>query len=126
MPGLVPGRCVSMIRPSFFGLPQRSNQTMPEPSSSPVAPRERLIVALDLSSLAQAEKLVADIGEAVSFYKIGYQLGFNGGLDFARDLVRAKSRPDGATAPIASGFSSQERMNLTSSRRRNFFSAALG
>lgn len=65
---------------------------MPEPSSSLVAPRERLIVALDLSSVAQAEKLVADLGEAVSFYKIGYQLGFNGGLDFARDLVRARKQ----------------------------------
>src|ERR1700694_3357455 len=39
-------------------------------------------------------------------------------------MVRASTRPDGVTAPIASGFSSQERMNLTSSsRRRLFFSA---
>jgi orotidine-5'-phosphate decarboxylase len=58
-------------------------------SSFKIDPRDRLIVALDLPSLAEAEKLVAEIGEAVSFYKIGYQLGYAGGLEFAQDLVRA-------------------------------------
>src|SRR5882724_3219846 len=43
-------------------------------------PRDRLIVALDVSSVAEAEALVAKLGEAVTFYKIGYQLGFAGGL----------------------------------------------
>jgi orotidine-5'-phosphate decarboxylase len=50
-------------------------------------PRERLIVALDVSSVAEAEALVVRLGEAVRFYKIGYQLGFAGGFDFARALV---------------------------------------
>ncbi len=50
-------------------------------------PRERLIVALDVSSVAEAEAMVARLGEAVVFYKIGYQLGFAGGLDFARALT---------------------------------------
>jgi len=52
-------------------------------------PRERLIVALDVPSVAQAEALVAKLGEAVSFYKIGYQLAFAGGIDFARALASA-------------------------------------
>lgn len=50
-------------------------------------PRERLIVALDVSSVAEAEALVAKLGDSVVFYKIGYQLGFAGGLDFARALT---------------------------------------
>ncbi|WP_309086304.1 orotidine-5'-phosphate decarboxylase [Chelativorans sp.] len=51
--------------------------------------RERLIVGLDLPSLAAAEKLVAELGDTVGFYKIGYQLAFAGGLDFARELVQS-------------------------------------
>jgi orotidine-5'-phosphate decarboxylase len=50
-------------------------------------PRERLIVALDVPSVAEAEALVARLGDSVVFYKIGYQLGFAGGLDFARALT---------------------------------------
>jgi orotidine-5'-phosphate decarboxylase len=52
--------------------------------------RERLIVALDLPSVAAAEAMVTKLGDAVSFYKIGYQLAFAGGLSFAEQLVRAK------------------------------------
>ena len=51
--------------------------------------RDRLIVALDVPSVGAAEKLVAQLGDAVSFYKVGYQLGFAGGLGFAETLVRA-------------------------------------
>jgi orotidine-5'-phosphate decarboxylase len=52
-----------------------------------IEPRERLIVALDLPSVGEAEKLAMRLDDAVSFYKIGYQLGYAGGLDFAEDLV---------------------------------------
>jgi orotidine-5'-phosphate decarboxylase len=51
--------------------------------------RARLIVALDLGSVAEAERLVARLGETVVFYKIGYQLAFAGGIDFARVLAGA-------------------------------------
>ncbi len=51
--------------------------------------RDRLIVALDLPSVAEAEKAVADLGDAVSFYKVGYELVLAGGLDFAAGLVRS-------------------------------------
>lgn len=55
-------------------------------------PRERLIVALDVPTVAEAEALVARLGEAVSFYKIGYALAFAGGIDFARALAGAGKR----------------------------------
>ena len=51
--------------------------------------RERLIVALDVPSVATAEALVARLGESVWFYKIGYQLAFAGGLPFAAGLIAA-------------------------------------
>jgi orotidine-5'-phosphate decarboxylase len=51
--------------------------------------RERLIVALDLPSVAAAESMVERLGEAVCFYKIGYQLAFAGGLPFVAGLVDA-------------------------------------
>jgi orotidine-5'-phosphate decarboxylase len=57
-----------------------------------IAPRERLIVALDLSSVEAARTLVARLGDAVSFYKIGYQLAFAGGLDYAQTLAGAGKR----------------------------------
>jgi orotidine-5'-phosphate decarboxylase len=54
-----------------------------------LAARERLIVALDVASVAEAEALVARLGETVSFYKIGYQLAFAGGIDLASVLAGA-------------------------------------
>ena len=43
-----------------------------------IPPRDRLIVALDLPS-----------GDAASFYKVGLQLIYAGGIPFARDLAAA-------------------------------------
>jgi orotidine-5'-phosphate decarboxylase len=54
-----------------------------------IEPRDRLIVALDLPSVDAAEALVTRLGDAVSFYKVGYQLAFAGGLPFAERLARA-------------------------------------
>ncbi|MGE3144587.1 MAG: orotidine-5'-phosphate decarboxylase [Pseudorhodoplanes sp.] len=51
--------------------------------------RDRIIVALDLPSVAEAERMVWRLGESVSFYKIGYQLGYAGGLAFAGDLIKS-------------------------------------
>ncbi len=50
-------------------------------------PRERLIVALDVASVGEAQALVRRLGDAVAFYKIGYQLGFAGGLALAERLA---------------------------------------
>ena len=55
-------------------------------------PRDRLIVALDLPSLSDAEALIDKLGDAVGFYKIGYQLAFTHGLPLASALVGAGKR----------------------------------
>src|SRR5438552_19054300 len=55
-------------------------------------PRDRLIVALDVPSVEAAEAMVTRLGAAVSFYKIGYQLAFAGGLDYAPKLVQSGKR----------------------------------
>ncbi|MFN7101176.1 MAG: orotidine-5'-phosphate decarboxylase [Pseudorhizobium sp.] len=49
--------------------------------------RDRLIVGLDIASVSEARTIVSTLGDDVSFYKIGYQLVFAGGLDFARELI---------------------------------------
>lgn len=52
------------------------------------AARERLIVALDFTKPREAEVLVTGLGDTVSFYKIGLELAYGGGLPFAQDLIR--------------------------------------
>jgi orotidine-5'-phosphate decarboxylase len=54
--------------------------------------KDRLIVALDVPTLKAAEAMIETLGDAVSFYKIGYQLAFAGGLGLADALVRANKR----------------------------------
>ncbi|TCM54188.1 orotidine-5'-phosphate decarboxylase [Rhizobium sp. PP-F2F-G48] len=51
------------------------------------AARDRLIIGLDVPTIAEAQGIVDAIGDEGRFYKIGYQLVFAGGLDFARDLA---------------------------------------
>jgi len=53
----------------------------------PSAPRERLIVALDFPTLAEAETMIGRLGDTVSFYKIGLELIYAGGLPLVRRLV---------------------------------------
>jgi orotidine-5'-phosphate decarboxylase len=55
-------------------------------------PRDRLIVALDVPSVRQAETLIDQLGDTVGFYKIGYQLAFEHGLPLAAALVGARKR----------------------------------
>ena len=50
-------------------------------------PRDRLIIPLDVPTVADAEQMVDRLGDTISFYKIGHQLAFAGGLDFAKDLL---------------------------------------
>jgi orotidine-5'-phosphate decarboxylase len=54
-----------------------------------IASRDRLIVALDLPDVAAAEAMVGRLGDSVTFYKIGYQLGYAGGLAMVARLVGA-------------------------------------
>jgi len=50
-------------------------------------PREKLIVALDVSSAAAALKIVAALGDSVLTYKIGLQLYTAEGPQVVRDLI---------------------------------------
>src|SRR5665213_1573505 len=52
-----------------------------------IAPRDRLIVALDLPDVAAAEAMVDRLGDSGTFYKIGYQLGYAGGLAMVAHLA---------------------------------------
>src|SRR3981189_4007961 len=54
---------------------------------SDIAPRDRLMVALDLPDVAAAEAMIARVGGRVKFYKIGYQLAYAGGLPLVRQLA---------------------------------------
>jgi orotidine-5'-phosphate decarboxylase len=51
-----------------------------------VTAKDRLIVALDMPTLEEAQRLVAKLGGAVTFYKVGLELLFAGGLELARAL----------------------------------------
>src|SRR5580698_7806101 len=57
---------------------------MPPPA---IAPKDRLIVALDLPGVDQAEAMIARLGDSVTFYKIGYQLAYAGGLSLVGQLT---------------------------------------
>ena len=52
-----------------------------------MSPRERLIVALDFASVDEARALVARIGDAGAFYKVGMELVYAGGLSLVEELV---------------------------------------
>ncbi len=51
-----------------------------------MTPKDRLIVPLDVPTVMDAEQLVELLGDTVSYYKIGHQLAFAGGLNFVREL----------------------------------------
>jgi orotidine-5'-phosphate decarboxylase len=55
---------------------------------SALTAKDRLIVALDMPTVEEAQRLVARLGDTVSFYKVGLELLFAGGLDLARALKR--------------------------------------
>ena len=57
--------------------------------TSAIAPRDRLIVGLDLPTVDAAEAMIARLGDSVTFYKIGLQLIFAGGLPLAERLGRS-------------------------------------
>src|SRR5437764_611499 len=56
-------------------------------SASAVAAKDRLIIALDVPSAAEAQKMVLQIGDAAVFYKVGFQLFTVAGPDFVRELA---------------------------------------
>ena len=56
---------------------------------SPLAPRDRLIVALDMPDVGDARRLVERIGESAVFYKVGMELAYGGGLPLVSELAAA-------------------------------------
>jgi orotidine-5'-phosphate decarboxylase len=52
--------------------------TKPNLSSNPIPVRERLIMALDVPSIPEAQALVETLGESVNFYKVGMELFMSG------------------------------------------------
>jgi orotidine-5'-phosphate decarboxylase len=48
---------------------------------------DRLIVALDVPTVAEAEAMVSRLGASVTFFKVGLELIYAGGVDFARRLA---------------------------------------
>jgi orotidine-5'-phosphate decarboxylase len=57
-----------------------------------IDPRERLIVALDVSTAAAAQKIVAAVGDSAITYKVGMQLYTAEGPHLVRDLVASGRR----------------------------------
>jgi orotidine-5'-phosphate decarboxylase len=57
---------------------------MPNPHAS-----DRLIVALDVADVAQAREIVKKLGDSVSFYKIGMELAYGGGLALVDEFAKA-------------------------------------
>jgi orotidine-5'-phosphate decarboxylase len=56
---------------------------------SAINPKDRLIVALDVPGVEPAEAMIKRLGDSVTFYKIGYQLAYAGGLSLAEKLRAA-------------------------------------
>jgi orotidine-5'-phosphate decarboxylase len=71
-------------------MASKLSSTLASPASSGM--RERLIVALDVSSAGAAQALVQRIGDAAGIYKVGLQLFTAEGPSFVRDLVRSGKR----------------------------------
>ncbi|MCA3635952.1 MAG: orotidine-5'-phosphate decarboxylase [Methylobacterium sp.] len=51
--------------------------------------RDRVIVALDVPDVATGRAVVERLGDRATFYKVGYELAFAGGLAFAQDLAKS-------------------------------------
>jgi orotidine-5'-phosphate decarboxylase len=54
--------------------------------------REKLIVALDFWEIEDARKLVRELGDDVTFYKVGLGLQLAGGDEFAKELIAQGKR----------------------------------
>ena len=56
------------------------------------AARQKLIVALDFATIAEAQKMVETLGDEVNFYKVGLGLQLAGGDAFAKLLKKENKR----------------------------------
>jgi orotidine-5'-phosphate decarboxylase len=69
-----------------------SAESTPPPDFRKLEPRERLIVALDVSTAAAAQKMVAAVGDSALTFKVGMQLYTAEGPRVVRDLVASGRR----------------------------------
>lgn len=58
-------------------------------SAAGAAAPDQLIVALDLATPDDARRMIDALGESVSFYKVGMELAYGGGLPLVAELVAA-------------------------------------
>jgi orotidine-5'-phosphate decarboxylase len=82
------------MQAAFNRIPQsyRYARNGTERVDQDIDPRERLIVALDVSTAAAAQKIVAAIGDSALTYKVGMQLYTAEGPQVVRDLVASGRR----------------------------------
>src|ERR1700693_6344507 len=73
-------------------LPHRFSSNPPVTGPDKSDAREKLIVALDVSSAAAAQKIVAAVGDSALTYKVGMQLYTAEGPQVVRDLVASGRR----------------------------------
>jgi len=62
-------------------------QNLSRPPRAAIPPRDRLIVALDFPDVDAARAMTRRLGDAVSFYKVGMELIYGGGLPFVGELA---------------------------------------
>jgi orotidine-5'-phosphate decarboxylase len=73
-------------------IPGSDRHKKDRPSQSFNDPREKLIVALDVSTAAAAQKIVTAVGDSALTYKVGMQLYTAEGPRLVRDLVASGRR----------------------------------
>jgi orotidine-5'-phosphate decarboxylase len=61
-------------------------------STKKIPPRERLIFALDVSTVDEAKRLVDELGESVQFYKLGLEIFMAGGYFELIDWLRERGK----------------------------------
>jgi len=76
-------------RPIDLTMP---NSTPDYRSEKPIAPADRLIVALDVATADEARALVSTLGDAATFYKIGLELFMAGGYFDLLDWLVAQHK----------------------------------
>ena len=62
-------------------------------STKPIAPRDRLIFALDVPTFEEALSWVERLGDAVTFYKLGLEFAMSGHyFELLRELRRRNKK----------------------------------
>jgi orotidine-5'-phosphate decarboxylase len=73
-------------------LARSRGDTVTDASIADTAARDRLIFALDVPDVAAARRLAEELGDSVSFYKIGLELAMSGGYFELADWLIARDK----------------------------------